>query len=66
MNREQKLIFIKTQHPDLYKLLEEHLGDCFFENVLGADTSELDLYNAWIGFYCGKHGDEKLMDMLVI
>lgn len=66
MNREQKLIFIKTHHPNLYKLVEEHVGNRFLENPWGADANTLTLYNCWISFYCGQFNDVKLMNMLMI
>ena len=66
MNREQKLLFIKTQHPHLYDQLKKEIGDDFLGDVWGATSETLSLYNALMGFYCGGIGDVNLMNILLI
>ena len=65
MNREQKLNFIKENHPELFKNLEENVPNVIL-NVWDICTREIGLYNSWVAFYCGKLGDIDLMNRLLI
>lgn len=63
MNREEKLEFIKQNHPELYTLLETNVKG-FVENIW--DNESLSLYNAWVAFYCGQRMNGDLMNKLLI
>lgn len=65
MNREQKLNFIKENHPKLFKMLEENVPTVIL-NVWNISTREIDLYNSWVAFYCGGLRDRDLMNRLLI
>lgn len=65
MNREQKLKFIQENHPELFKQLEEHVPN-FISNCWNASINDINMYNAWVSFYCGKLGDTSLMNTLTI
>ena len=65
MNREQKLTFIKENHPELFKKLEENVPTVI-SNVWGITTREIGIYNSWVAFYCGELGDADLMNSLLI
>ena len=65
MNRDQKLNFIKENHPKLFKSLEENVPNAI-SNIWGINLQEIGLYNSWIAFYCGELGDSVLMNSLLI
>lgn len=65
MNREEKLLFIEENHPELYRLLESNVSE-FLEDVWHADINSINLYNSWVSFYCGQQNDISLMKKLLI
>lgn len=65
MNREQKLKFIQENHPELFNLLQEHC-EKFVSDPWNASINDISMYNAWVSFYCGKLGDDALMNSLTI
>lgn len=65
MNRAEKLQFIKEEHPELYKLLEENVRD-FVEDVWNASVQDIFSYNIWVSFYCKQFSDTELRDELLI
>ncbi|MGN1302813.1 MAG: hypothetical protein ACI4VO_04140 [Clostridia bacterium] len=65
MNREQKLNFIKQNHPKLCSSLEEHVPN-LIKDVWNASIEDINLYNAWVAFYCGEINNPDLMDQILI
>ncbi len=65
MSREEKLKFIEENHPELYALLEANVPDVI-EDIGNIGINDIDSYNSWVSFYCGKKFDLSLMKMLLI
>lgn len=65
MNREEKLKFIKENYPELYTSLAAN-AVAFVDDVWGADSNDIALYNAWVSFYCGQIQNIDLMNKLLI
>lgn len=65
MNRHQKVEFIKTNYPELYKLLQENASD-FLANIQHLSFSNIYDYNTWVAFYCGKTDNINLMKKLLL
>lgn len=65
MNRKQKVEFIETHHPELYKLLEANAFE-YLEDVWNADMNSITNYNSWVAFYCGQLDNVDLMNQLLV
>lgn len=65
MNRKQKVEFIESQYPELYKLLEANAFE-YLEDVWNADIDNITNYNNWVAFYCGQICNADLMSKLLV
>lgn len=65
MNRQEKIAFIETNHPELYKLLEANAFE-YLEDIWTADMDSITNYNNWVAFYCRQQFDLDLMNKLLV
>lgn len=65
MNLEQKIEFIKSNYPELYKLLKANASD-FLANIQHPSFTNIYDYTIWIAFYCGQINDTDLMKKLLL
>lgn len=65
MSREEKLKFIEEKHPELYQLLQANVPNVI-DDIWNIGIDDIDAYNSWVSFYCGRNFDVDLMKMLLI
>lgn len=65
MNREQKLNFIKENHPRLLEYLLENIPN-LTTNIYNLNIDEINFYNKSVAFYCGNLFNADLMNSLLI
>ena len=65
MNREQKLKYIKENHPKLFESLNENIQN-LETNIYNLSLDEINSYNRFVAFYCGTLFNVELMNRLLI